>query len=838
MIKSERIIEIIRNYALNIMYNNNSKTIIVKLTIYSLILLNTFYLLVIIFGLLPPEEFLIYYFTINPFVLFTLLYLILRDHYLITLHLLCLNFIFGILLLISFIEVSIILSLLNFLIIPILLYSIEYKFKGFLSSTATILALITYLLLFSHFESFEIITHITFLLMLIFFTGILVLLLNIVSDENQKINNILEEFDNRIAIILDKTNHPLILTSFDCKNIIQMNQPSYDLFNITAKTLNDLDLIKLLNFDNAMENKFQQMRNKASKFVLINDITTNGIKKTLEISVTKFDSNTLLFAINDLSKSKDLTDELDRSKSMLKERVKELTCLYNVLRHLYEDKGSLDDKIKQLTIIIPKGWQYPEICTCKITFNEKLFESENHVNTPWYQSVEIVSEGKQYGRIEVYYKLETSDPEHNLFNPFLVEEYELLKGIARSLANYINYEQSKIQLEEKDRYILQAQKMEALGRLTGGIAHDFNNILGGVKGYTELVIELYNPDNETLEALNQINNIVEKGKKLTEQLLSLTKLQSQPTIFNPNDLINDMYFLLDRITGSNINLSFNLKDDLPSIKMEPTKFEQIILNLVINAKEAISDSGYIVIETSLNEELKYIKISVEDTGKGIPVEYQKKIFEPFFTTKSEGSGLGLSIVLSIVDQYNGLIDLGSVSGEGTKLTIYLPYILESENRSIASEKISVTSQLIQVYQGNETILVVEDNESLRSVIMKYLDYLGYNALEANNGWKGLKLIENLYREFDEKKNNKQIDLIISDVLMPEMDGHSMYRKILEKNWNIPIIFISGYLHKEHIIESIIEHNHIILYKPFELTELLQQVRKILDGTAYNEDKEK
>jgi len=393
-------------------------------------------------------------------------------------------------------------------------------------------------------------------------------------------------------------------------------------------------------------------------------------------------------------------------------------------------------------------------------------------------------------------------------------------GLGHDITSHKNLEQQ----------LQQAQKMEAIGRLTGGIAHDFNNMLTVIIGLSDYLL-LHYKDNKHL--VSQIKNIKEAGNKaaaLTHQLLAFSRRQIlQPKIINLNTIILDIEKMLLRTIREDIQLELNLDKELENVKLDVSQIEQVIMNIVINAKDAMPNGGKLTIETKnsyLDEEYAhdhvsvktghYVLLSISDTGIGMDKNIQEHIFEPFFTTKGEGkgSGLGLSTVYGIVKQSEGNIWVYSEPEKGTVFKIYFPRV----QKKIEPVKPRKDSQIS--YNGNETILLVEDEDIVRNMVSSVLINFGYTVIEAKNG-------EDALRYF--KKNSKQVNLIVTDVVMPYLSGDVLIKK-LRKNNNIKVLFMSGYTVNSIIHHDISDKETLFLQKPFTMYNLVKKVREVLDST--------
>jgi len=379
----------------------------------------------------------------------------------------------------------------------------------------------------------------------------------------------------------------------------------------------------------------------------------------------------------------------------------------------------------------------------------------------------------------------------------------------------------ELALEEQYR---QAQKMEAVGQLTAGIAHDFNNILTGINGFAEL-LEMQLDDPSTQHYADRIKSAGQRAANLVRQLLVFSRKQAvQPEILQFNHIIIDIEKMLTRIIGENIQMITRLETNLGSIYMDPGQIEQIIVNLAINARDAMPTGGRLIIETtniSLDQTEaeqyldlppgNYVQLAVSDTGAGMSKDTQSRIFEPFFTTKEQGkgTGLGLAIVYGIIKQNEGYISVYSEAGRGTTFKIYLPRVKQ------ATSSPAPTSAPAPLPRGEETILLVEDNDDVRDLTKRLLERQGYTALVASSAENALEITETY---------NQSIHLLLTDIILPGMDGKHLAEHFAEIFPEIKIVFMSGYT--SDLMEGL---NNILIQKPFNASHLLSKIRNVLDA---------
>ena len=388
------------------------------------------------------------------------------------------------------------------------------------------------------------------------------------------------------------------------------------------------------------------------------------------------------------------------------------------------------------------------------------------------------------------------------------------------------------ELKETEEQLRQSQKMEAVGRLAGGIAHDFNNLLTAINGYSDLALVMATGDATLIEYLQEIKNSGERAASLTQQLLAYSRKQIlAPTILYLNSTVGEMDRMLRRVIGEDIELVTRLEPTLGMVKADAGQIQQIILNLALNARDAMPQGGRLTLETASvvldrnyvsthleSEPGPHILLAVSDTGTGMSDEVKAKIFEPFFTTKEvgKGTGLGLSSVYGIIKQSGGSIVVYSEAGQGTTFKVYLPIVAES---GISQPKLPPPDD--RLMSGTETIMVVEDEEAVRRFLVRALRAFGYRIQEANNAQEALALLE----------NTKAPDLMLTDVTMPGLSGRHLATKVLSQCPDCAILFMSGYTDHAIVHDGVLDSDAMFLQKPFSQSELLKKVRETLDSRS-------
>jgi two-component system, cell cycle sensor histidine kinase and response regulator CckA len=379
-----------------------------------------------------------------------------------------------------------------------------------------------------------------------------------------------------------------------------------------------------------------------------------------------------------------------------------------------------------------------------------------------------------------------------------------------------------------EQQLRQAQKMEAVGRLAGGVAHDFNNLLMVIKGHTELLLNALSPADGMSRKVAQIDRAADRAAALTKQLLAFSRMQVlQPRVMSLNTVVEDMGKLLPRLIGEDVELAIRLGPGLGAIRADGSQMEQIIMNLAVNARDAMPTGGRLVIETS-NAELdrtysathpivkpgRYILLAVSDSGTGMDADTQAHIFEPFFTTKEpgKGTGLGLATVYGVVKQSGGFIWVYSEVGKGTCFKIYLPRVDQPEDKSIPALPFA------EAPRGEGRILLAEDEQDVREVAREFLESGGYAVIEASNGAEALRLAA---------EHNSAIDLLVTDMVMPGMTGKELARRLQHQQSGVGVIYMSGYSDQTADETTQVDREMRLLTKPFSRGSILRAVREAL-----------
>jgi len=405
---------------------------------------------------------------------------------------------------------------------------------------------------------------------------------------------------------------------------------------------------------------------------------------------------------------------------------------------------------------------------------------------------------------------------------------KIMRHVGVQLGRVIERARAGEALRRSQAQLLQAQKMEAVGRLAGGVAHDFNNILGVILGYGEMALNELAATHPAQARVRETIRAAERAATLTRQLLAFSRKQVfEPRVFDLNALLVDMDRMLRRLIGEDIELITLAAPQLSPVKADPGQIEQVLMNLVVNARDAMPRGGRVTIETAdivLDEECSrqhvsmeprhYVMLAVTDTGVGMTAEVQARIFEPFFTTKEpgKGTGLGLATAYGIIKQSGGWIWVSSRCGHGTTFKIYLRRVEGAPERLASGDVGSVP-------RGSETVLVVEDEPPVRELVRESLEWLGYHVLVACAADEAEQTA----------RGGHPIDLLITDVVLPGYGGREVAKRLCGLNPGLKVLYMSGYTDDAIVRQGDLESGAALLQKPFGVAALALRVRQVLDG---------
>ncbi|MBD3275745.1 MAG: PAS domain S-box protein, partial [Candidatus Marinimicrobia bacterium] len=520
-----------------------------------------------------------------------------------------------------------------------------------------------------------------------------------------------------------------------------------------------------------------------------------------------------LGAITDISDRKSAENALRESRKSLEQLVE------NMQEGIY--RISLDGEIIFVNEALAK-MHGVESAEDLIGQNVKEFTDESN-----YPREEFMRDLMKYGVVRNYQATWRNYQDEKRYT---IENAILVRDDDDDVKHYEGTVMDVTEQKNLQEQLLQAQKMEAIGRLAGGVAHDFNNILTIILGYSRLMLGSFDTSNEYYDKIRQIEEAGERAESLVRQLLSFSRKQSaSPKVLNVNKLVQNMEKMLRRLLPENKILVTGLSESIGNVKADPAHIEQVIMNLVVNARDAIKSDGHITLESigvdiggaeeasfTEIEPGEYVRISVSDDGIGMSPDVVQHIFEPFFTTKKEGegTGLGLSTVYGIIKQNNGYIHVYSEPGNGTTFHVYLPV---TQSREKANGRQSVEQK--KDYRGIETILLAEDDKSVLDFLSNTLTDSGYSVITAENGLEAFHLFG---------ENPTDFDLVITDVVMPKIDGPEFIKRARDISPELKSIFISGHT-RTMITNSGVDKDQPFLQKPFPISELMKVVRETIDS---------
>ena len=415
-----------------------------------------------------------------------------------------------------------------------------------------------------------------------------------------------------------------------------------------------------------------------------------------------------------------------------------------------------------------------------------------------------------------------------------VEKHLLSTHLERAIRYALRDWQGNRALREREEQLRQAQKMEGIGRLAGGVAHDFNNLLTAIIGFTDLILERIDPMDPTADEVREIRKAADRAAALTRQLLAFSRRQFlDPRVMDVNETVTGLIRMVPRLLGEHIESSTRLAPHLGRVWADPSQMDQVLVNLVLNARDAMPAGGRLTIETDtlqLDEDRlrierlsikpgRYVMLAIIDTGTGMDDDTRTRAFEPFFTTKphGKGTGLGLATVYGIVDQSGGAITLDSAPGRGTAVRIYLPVastLARDEGRRAPQPAVSGG--------GSETLLLVDDDDGVRQVTAEALRRRGYTVHEARSGEEAIGWV---------LQGGIKPQLLLTDVVMPHMSGPDLATRLLQHNPGIRVLYLSGYTDDALAVHGKYLRGVPLLQKPFTLTQLAERVRATLEMPA-------
>ncbi|MCP3943041.1 MAG: response regulator [Desulfobacteraceae bacterium] len=521
----------------------------------------------------------------------------------------------------------------------------------------------------------------------------------------------------------------------------------------------------------------------------------------------------------------------DELEFKVTERTKELNCMYQMAKLSGDREIIIKDVLEEMLNIIPLGFGFPGIAESRIAFDDLIVQSKGFGSDSYILTAPLIVAGNIRGSIEIIYSEKRPDIDEG---PFQTEERALIDSLSKQLAGIITKKENSMEKEKLKEQLVQAQKMEAIGLLSGGIAHDFNNMLTVINGFAELGMMSTQQQPGLCDNFEQIIQAGKKAANLTRQLLVFSRKDAiQPVPVQINDSIKHTMKLLKRLIGEDIGLEVDLGSDISNIRADQTQVDQLLFNLVINARDAINSktndvkkkiiitTKQVILDKDYTEQFldikegSYILIEVIDSGIGMGREIQEQIFTPFFSTKEKkkGTGLGLSTVYGIIKQNKGNIAVYSEVGIGTTFRIYWP-ALEQRGDDIVTKSRATKSIPIE----KAKILVVEDDEKLNLFACNALNLKNIEILSAFDGSQAIDLCE-------EHKNS--LDLIFTDVVLPKKSGPDLVKEALKICPGIKVLYTSGYTESFFSEDGILPTDINFLRKPYSVQNLYEKIALVL-----------
>ncbi|WP_151705321.1 ATP-binding protein [Nitrincola alkalilacustris] len=503
----------------------------------------------------------------------------------------------------------------------------------------------------------------------------------------------------------------------------------------------------------------------------------------------------------------------------LQERLKELKCLYQVLNLTADHNRPVADICAELIDILPPSMQYGDLAVARIALDGVSYHCKHWSEPVTSIKSPIINDNKEVGFIEIGYT--GLDPTQPVDTLFLREEKKMLEAVSAHISRMLENRHMAIKLTQSER-------LKAIGQLTGGVAHDFNNLLTVILGNAELLSEKLTSHPDLYSLAKTTRMAAEKGAELTHRLLAFARQQAlTPEMTDIRQLIEGMEGLIRRTLGTHIDIEIKSEQDLWAVLIDPPQLESAVLNLCINARDAMPEGGRLTIElanvvlsemvTAWNEEVmpgEYIQLTVSDSGWGMSADIAKRAFEPFFTTKDpgKGSGLGLSMVYGFTRQSSGHVQLFSEPGKGSRIKLYLPRAQHESSESAAETVQSNTSG------GGEKILLVEDDDLVRSHASNLLKIMGYQVVSASNGVEAMSIL----------MQGDRFDLLFTDIVMPGgLDGRQLAVEAQKLYPEMPILFTSGYTEETMLHDGSLRPGIQLLNKPYKKQMLAQKIKQAL-----------
>jgi two-component system cell cycle sensor histidine kinase/response regulator CckA len=618
----------------------------------------------------------------------------------------------------------------------------------------------------------------------------------------------------RLDVVADQARDVILLVDLQ-GNILDANEAAVQTYGYTRAELTARSVRDLRRADSLAD--YQTQLSRAPHGILFETIhcRRDGSSFPCEVSARGIElrgEHCIVSVIRDLSDRKHAADVLRQTEELFAKVFRKSPVVISIIRLSDNRHVDVNDRFLQLLGLTREQVIGKTFVELGLSIDpDDLITLTNAVSTESRRDFEVRIRTRSGQVIETLHTLDFLD-----------------LGGSRCVVSFAHEITERKRLEEQLR---QAQKMEAIGRLAGGVAHDFNNILTAILGHSELLLgslEAVSPHRRQME---QIRRSALRASTLTGQLLAFSRKQvMQPKVLEPNDLISNLGAMLQRLIGEDIELVEKLSPTAGNVRADPGQLEQVVANLVVNARDAMPKGGRLTIRTApaiLDEEAArqigirpgpYVLIEVEDTGCGMDADTRSHVFEPFFTTKhsGKGTGLGLSTVYGIVTQSGGHVDVESTPGEGARFRVYLPRV--DAPAVSQSGRVLVTS----VPRGQETILLAEDDSAVRDFLQEVLSRQGYRVLIAADGPEALRVAE---------LHTGHIHLLLTDVIMPKMTGRELAERIALLRPGIRVLFISGYPGDTIVEQGVLSPELSFVQKPFTVGDLALRVRGVLDAPA-------
>ena len=634
----------------------------------------------------------------------------------------------------------------------------------------------------------------------------------------------LREQEERFRTIFNAVSDAIFVQDLTTGAIIDVNQRMFDMYGYTHEEALQLNIGALCTGkppyveQDALERIRKAAGGEPQSFEWL---AKNKVGRLFWVEVnmqrtTIGDQEHLLVTVHDITGRKQAEEELLREKNFTDAVVNSIPGLL----YLYDDQYHLvrwNNKLEELS-----GYSSEELSHMQIL---DWVEGEDKARIA-SAAQKVFMEGQASIEAHLVIKGGKKLPFYFTGVRLIISNRQYLTGIGLDLTEHKRAEEKMTSLQE---HLRQSQKLEAIGRLAGGIAHDFNNLLTVIKGYSQISLRELNEKDPLAENLREISTAANRASDLTRQLLAFSRKQIlESKVLDPNKVIQGMEKMLRRMIGEDIELLIHPEEDLGRIKADPGQMEQVIFNLAVNARDAMPSGGKLILETDnvyLDEEYAknhisvnpghYVRLCVSDTGCGMEPEVRDRVFEPFFTTKEKGkgTGLGLSTVYGIVKQSGGNIWVYSEVGKGTTFKIYFPRVDEP------AEDLEEKRYTEAIPRGSETVLVVEDEDEVRRLVVQMLRRQGYKVLEAPNSGEALMVCE---------QHQDPIHLILTDVVMPRMSGPEFIERMRQIRQDFKTLYMSGYTDKAVVHHGVTQGDMEFIQKPFTYEMLSRKVREVLD----------